>query len=292
MVNDGRIEATPVRRAIGHNLLLAAGLSNMVIPPDLLAHLEAASGSLDAGLAQGNAAAAVRASTAPSASVAVVKSSGDSRWSGYAWLFLREDGPTSQLAGEPSYGRSQTGAVIRFKLVPASAHRPLAYVRGNAALAGAEEQDIAVGIAGRPLPMVPVRAAVELRATRNELGTDLRPAAYAVTELPPLKLPLGVRGEAYLAGGYVGGEFSTGFVEGQARVEKLLAREEDTEFTAGAGAWGGAQKDAARLDVGPTAAVSFRLGAARSRLAVDYRFRVAGDAQPASGPALTLSAGF
>ena len=49
---------------------------------------------------------------------------------------------------------------------------------------------------------------------------------------------------------------------------------------------------AARLDVGPSAMVSFRLGEAQSRVAVDYRLRVAGDAAPASGPALTFSAGF
>lgn len=64
------------------------------------------------------------------------------------------------------------------------------------------------------------------------------------------------------------------------------------EVTAGAGVWGGAQEGSSRLDVGPSAAVSFRLGQARARLAADYRFRVAGEAAPASGPALTLSAGF
>ena len=57
-------------------------------------------------------------------------------------------------------------------------------------------------------------------------------------------------------------------------------------------AWGGAQKQAARLDIGPTASVAFRLGEARARIAVDYRLRVAGHAAPASGPAVTFSAGF
>jgi hypothetical protein len=38
--------------------------------------------------------------------------------------------------------------------------------------------------------------------------------------------------------------------------------------------------------------VYFGNGAVHSRLSLDYRFRVAGDAVPASGPALTLSAGF
>ncbi len=123
-------------------------------------------------------------------------------------------------------------------------------------------------------------------------GPKLRPAAYAVTELAPFRLPFGASGEVYLQGGYVGGRFATAFVDGQARVERPLARVGETELRAGAGAWGGAQKGAARLDVGPTAALAFNLGEARGRLSADYRFRITGDAQPASGPALTISAGF
>jgi hypothetical protein len=62
---------------------------------------------------------------------------------------------------------------------------------------------------------------------------------------------------------------------------------------AGAGAWGGAQKGASRLDLGPAATMGLGLGASASaRLALDWRFRVTGDAAPSSGPALTLSAGF
>jgi hypothetical protein len=67
---------------------------------------------------------------------------------------------------------------------------------------------------------------------------------------------------------------------------------ENAELRVGGALSGGAQKHAERLDVGPSAVVSFRLGEANSRLALDYRFRVAGDAEPRSGPALTFSAGF
>ena len=123
-------------------------------------------------------------------------------------------------------------------------------------------------------------------------GTELRGAAYAVTELPPVALPGGLTGEAYVQGGYVTGDFATAFVDGQARITGELAGTENFRLTAGGGAWGGAQEDAERLDIGPSAGVSFRLGQARGRVSADYRFRVAGDAEPASGPALTLTAGF
>ena len=35
-----------------------------------------------------------------------------------------------------------------------------------------------------------------------------------------------------------------------------------------------------------------KIGPVPSRLSLDWRFRVAGEAEPADGPALTLSAGF
>jgi hypothetical protein len=168
----------------------------------------------------------------------------------------------------------------------------MVHLRGSAALAGSRERELAVGVSARPLAGVPVRLVAEARASDAAQGIRLRPAAYAVTEFPPLELPLGVRGEAYLQGGYVGGAFATAFADGQARVERSLFRAGGVEVSTGIGAWGGAQKGSARLDIGPTAAVSFSLGDARGRLAADYRIRVAGDAEPASGPALTVSAGF
>ena len=60
----------------------------------------------------------------------------------------------------------------------------------------------------------------------------------------------------------------------------------------GATARGGAQKGAARLDVGPK--VSFRLtvGHAPARIEADYLWRVAGNAAPGNGGLITLSTGF
>ena len=277
--------AAPVRAAIGHSMLLAAGLSQMELPPALLAYL------------QGAAARPGVPAAAPLPLAAPARANPETRrWSTDGWLLLRRDmaqglsGPF--VAGRPSYGRSQAGAVVRYSLAPSSPLRPLAYLRASTALAGAREQEVAAGFSVRPLPGVPLRVAAEARVGETDRGARLRPAAYAVTELPPLELPLGARAEVYLQGGYVGGEFATAFVDGQARIERPLGRLGETELSAGAGAWGGAQKGAARLDIGPSAALTFRLGEGRGRVAADYRLRVAGEAAPASGPALTLSAGF
>ncbi|HYD25451.1 MAG TPA: hypothetical protein VEB68_11705 [Croceibacterium sp.] len=269
------------RFAVGHNLLLAAGLAQMEVPPVLLAYLQAARPT--PGVPAAAPALAALPPRAPSAL---------SRWSADGWLLLRRDTASPLLSGRPSYGRSQAGAVVRFALAPSSPLGPQAHVRASSALAGARERELAAGLSFRPVAPVPVRLVAEARASETARGTELRPAAYAVTEFAPLDLPLGMRGEAYAQAGYVGGAFATPFADGQARIERPLGRLAAAELRAGAGAWGGAQKGSARLDVGPTAAVTFRLGDARGRVAADYRFRVAGDAEPASGPALTLSAGF
>lgn len=215
-----------------------------------------------------------------------------SPWSADAWVLVRQDNANSILAGRPSYGRSQAGGVVRYRLSAVSPLQPQAYVRASTALAGASEREVAGGVSVRLLPDVPLRFFAEGRVGETALGTQIRPATFVVTEFAPLSLPLGARAEVYAQGGYVGGDYATGFVDGQARVERPVLRNGKTELSAGGGLWGGAQRDAARLDIGPTAALSFPLGKVRGRVTADYRFRIAGAAAPASGPALTLSAGF
>jgi hypothetical protein len=128
---------------------------------------------------------------------------------------------------------------------------------------------------------------------RDGGGERLRPAVMLVTELPPQRLPLGFTGELYAQAGYVAGRTPTGFVDALARAERPVADLGSFRLSAGGGAWAAKQRGAARVDVGPTASVSFHLaGTASARVAADWRFRVAGQSKPDSGPALTLSAGF
>lgn len=214
------------------------------------------------------------------------------RWTVDAWALWRKDTPTPLTSGRPSYGRSQAGAVLQYRLAPASGHAPQSHLRVTRALDGASETDVALGASARLLPQIPVRLAAEARVSETQAGTEVRAAAFAVTELSPVTLPAGFTGEAYAQAGYVTGRFATPFVDGQARIARELAGARDFRLTAGGGAWGGAQEDAARLDVGPSAGISFRIGQAHGRVSADYRFRVAGDAEPASGPALTVTAGF
>jgi hypothetical protein len=232
---------------------------------------------------------------APQPASAEPSVSAGSRWSGDAWLLLRRGGNVSTVSGfvPATYGASQAGAVVRYRLAPGSANRPSLYLRGSAALNGSAEREAAFGVSARLLAHVPLVAAAEARVNNQPGGTHLRPAAFVYTELAPLALPYDLRAQFYGQAGYVGGNFASAFADGQLRVDHRLAKLGQGELRAGGGAWGGAQKGASRLDLGPTATLGIPIGgSAGATLGLDWRFRVAGNAAPASGPALTLSAGF
>ncbi len=216
------------------------------------------------------------------------------RWSLDGWVFLREGSGQRAVAGplQPSYGSSQAGMIARYRLAPASRHRPDIFLRATSALGGQSQADLAIGLSARPFPAIPVRAHAEMRASRFTGTTELRPAAFLVTELPPIELPLAIRAESYVQAGYVGGDFATAFADGQMRAERRLTDIAGAPVRTGAGAWGGVQKGAGRFDVGPTIRTDIAVGEVPLRLSLDYRKRVAGDASPPSGLALTVSTGF
>lgn len=216
-----------------------------------------------------------------------------SHWSGDGWLLYRRgSGAPAAAAGLfPTYGASQAGGVIRYALAPSSSRAPQAYLRASRALDFAQSE-AAVGLSLRPLPGIPARLLGEARVQRDGGRTRLRPAAAVVSELPPVRLPLGAQGELYAQAGYVGGKNATPYFDAQATIERPLLATGPAELRLGAGAWAGGQEGSARLDLGPRASVKLAFGEASSRLALDWRFRVAGNARPGSGPAVTFSAGF
>ncbi len=271
--------ATPVplspRVAAGHQLLWLAAVAQLPLPAVLFDRRgDAPLASISSPLAPQKASA--------------------KRWSADGWLLLRRGGTSIAQAGfsAPSYGASQIGAVIRYRLAPDNPRRPAAYLRATGAVRAPHDAEVAAGFAARPLARLPVVALAELRAAQLAGGTRLRPAVALVSEFPPLELPLGVRAEAYGQAGYVGGAGASYFADGQLHLTRRLARIGGAELRAGGAAWGGAQTGAARVDIGPTASLGLPVGPANTRLSADWRFRVAGSAVPGSGPALTLSAGF
>ncbi|QGN55173.1 hypothetical protein [Novosphingobium sp. Gsoil 351] len=183
--------------------------------------------------------------------------------------------------------------MIRFALAPSSGNVPQAYVRVSRAVGGIDEREIAEGLSARPFPNLPLRLLGEARVRRGSGRTRVRPAASLITELPPVRLPLGIAGEAYAQAGYAGAPIgdkrgATPFFDVQAVADRRLASAGPAELRLGGGAWSGGQKGAVRLDLGPRASLRLTTGPAAARLALDWRFRVAGSARPASGPTLTF----
>lgn len=227
------------------------------------------------------------------------------RWSLDAWLLWRDNPqPGAALVGAGTYGASQAGAVLRYRIAPHSRFDPRAYLRATTTLAGEREVEGAAGIAMRPLRRVPLDLMAEARVLRfmgdpklRPSETRVRPAVMAVVGPPPIALVAGFRAETYAQVGYIGGEGATVFADGQLRTVRDVplagVLPEAFRLEAGAGAWGGAQTGVHRVDVGPSAAVGFPIGRHLfGRVAIDWRQRVAGQAEPGSGPVVTLSAGF
>lgn len=136
-----------------------------------------------------------------------------------------------------------------------------------------------------------------MRYTEAAFGSTVRPAGYVVSELPPVRLPYGTQLEAYGQAGWVGGPVSTWFADRHASVTGAIRPVERLNGNAlrmsiGAAVWGGAQRDAQRFDIGPTLRLDMKVGKVPTRVSVDWRQRVAGDASPDSGVAATVSTQF
>ena len=204
---------------------------------------------------------------------------GERHWSASAWLLVRDRGDAA-LAPGGTLGGSQAGARVNYALgggvsLSARAYLPLRHTSGA---------ELAVGIDWRPVRFLPVSLIAE---RRQRLGRDGR-TALAITAYGGGSRDLSphIRLDVYGQAGIVGLRSRDLFADGALRVSRRIGPVE-----LGAGAWGAAQPGAARLDTGQS--LSWRLPArANLRLQADWRFRIAGEAAPASGPALTLAADF
>lgn len=223
----------------------------------------------------------------------------DPRWSGENWLLMRAgSGSAAQAPGAASYGASQAGAIVRYRFGKGEPQDSYGYLRTSLAInAPGKDKEVALGLGIRPVRRLPVRALVEARlqdTTRSSM--QVRPVATLITELPWQRLPHGFRLEAYGQAGYAGGKGATAFFDAQALLDHPVRRvvSRNGDLRAGVGMWSGGQEGAVRLDVGPR--VAFRLEGGKlvgpTRVALDWRFRIAGNARPGSGPTMTVTSAF
>lgn len=225
------------------------------------------------------------------------------RWSVDAWALLRTregtyrlDDPDGLLnpglASNGSLGGSQAGMRITWRplssvgvhLRASSALMPRGRSVKNQAMVGGEG---AIGVSWQPSRAIPVRILAERRQRLGDAIGGGRNAFALMAEggLYQQPLPFGLVLDGYGQAGVVGANRRDFFADGAATATYPFM----SRFAIGAGMWGGIQPGLSRFDAGPRLSYQLRPGL---RAHVDYRFKLLGNADPGSGPALTLAAGF
>ena len=252
--------------------------------PDQLALRDAADGSRSPA---SPAARPAGRDEAPLTSEALSRRASASRWSGSAYLFYRPGSGTPSLAaGGGELGGSQAAARLALQLNPDGPVRTAVAARAYAPLAG-KGAEAALGFDWHPFPAVPLRFSVERRFDLDGAGRHAW-SAYAAGGFYREAAAGRVAVDGYAQAGLVGLERRDLFVDGALRAGRRW-RVEQATLTAGAGLWGAAQPGASRVDVGPRLAVVLPAQQHVVSLAVEGRLRVAGDAHPGSGAAMTLA---
>jgi hypothetical protein len=210
-----------------------------------------------------------------------------SRLSGSAWLLVRGPGTATGLVGASQLGGGQGGVRLAYAL--GEGRRVAVTLRGSAPLALSRDREVALGLAWRPTAL-PVQLVAERRLVpgRGRGGT----AVGLVGGFGLMPAIGGVTLEAYGQAGAIVRGRADAFGDGALRLAHPVAELGGVGLDVGLGAWGGAQRGAARLDLGPSIAASLPLADRRVRIALDWRQRIAGAARPGSGPALSVGTDF
>jgi hypothetical protein len=201
------------------------------------------------------------------------------------WAYLRSpqlaSAPRPSLATGGMLGGSQAGARLFYNV-----NRQIAAVLRFSSDVSRRGGETALGVRVQPLQSIPVWITAERRQAIGKYG-DGRSAFAAFAEGGVYDRPLwgGFTLDAYAQGGVVGLKRRDLFADGGLTVTRPVYK----KFSAGFGVWGGAQPGIYRVDVGPRVTMRVRNNV---RVHFDYRQRVAGNALPGSGPAVTLAGDF
>jgi hypothetical protein len=202
-----------------------------------------------------------------------------------SWALLRGQQGLSvgapSLASGGTLGGSQAGARLTYNFT-----RQIAATFRTSSEVGRRGGELAAGAKIQPMGGIPVWFTVERRQRLGQYGGGRNSFALffegGVYDRP---MPMRFNLDAYLQGGVVGFRSRDGFVDGGLTLTRPIYR----NFSAGLGVWGGAQPGLSRIDAGPRITMRVRNNV---RVHLDWRQRLAGNARPGSGPAVTLAGDF
>lgn len=199
-----------------------------------------------------------------------------------AWALLRGQQGPAGLATGGTLGGSQAGARLTYHLSPLLA----ASLRSSSPVGGARGGEVAAGIKVTPFRSIPISLTAERRQAIGSTGGG-RSAFAMFVEGGVYQRPIawGFDLDAYAQAGVVGIRSRDLFADGAFTLTRPLYG----RLSAGFGMWGGVQPGLYRVDAGPRLSAKVR---DNMRVHLDWRQRMAGNAEPGSGPAVTLAADF
>ena len=202
-----------------------------------------------------------------------------------SWAMLRGRqglaSSTTSLASGSTLGGSQAGARLAYRFTP-----QVAAVLRSTSTIGQRGGEVALGARVQPGRGIPVWVTAERRQRLGRYGGGRNAfALFFEGGLWDRPLPMDFRLDAYLQGGMVGFKSRDGFIDGGVTATRPVYR----NFSAGIGVWGGAQPGVHRIDAGPRLTMKVRNNV---KVHLDYRQRLVGNAEPGSGPAVTLAGDF
>ena len=201
------------------------------------------------------------------------------------WAMLRSQKSgivgSRSLADGGELGASQTGLRLIYNW-----NNQIGLAARLSSAVGQRGGEAAAGVRLRPLASIPVWVTAERRQAIGRYGGGRNAFAFLVEGgLYGQKLPWQFGFDTYLQSGVVGFKSREWFVDGAFAATRPVIR----NFSAGFGVWGAAQPGLARLDAGPRLSMGVRKNL---KVHLDWRQKLIGNAQPGSGPALTLSGDF
>lgn len=202
-----------------------------------------------------------------------------------AWALLRSQqagvAGSQSLASVGSLGASQAGARLTYNFT-----RQIAATFRSSSNVGRRGGEVAAGVRIQPVRGLPLWIDAERRQRIGRYGGG-RNAFALFFEGGVYDRPIAMHFllDGYLQGGVVGLHSRDRFIDGGLTLTRPVYR----QFSAGVGVWGGAQPGVYRVDAGPRVTMRVR---SNVKVHVDWRQRLAGNAAPGSGPAITLAGDF
>jgi hypothetical protein len=208
----------------------------------------------------------------------------------YAYSFWR-GGSFTNVGAAPAaqYGGSQSGVIGSYALTKNGDAGPSLFVRAAVTPGRFAEQENAAGLRLRPIVSLPLTFVIE---RRFRVKSSDQSAVYVAGSVDDVALVAGFRARGFAQSGIILGRKPDWFFDTGVRADQEILRRGKLKLSLGAGGWAGGQRQAQRLDLGPSVRGNFDLGGIQIEVAADWRLRVAGNARPNNGPALTISTGF